>query len=256
MTDIMQSMTEDILTDGVTSPFPLNGLVVNLDASNIGSITTAIGNAVSQIDDLTGNSNHGTQGDGGRQPDTATVTIGGLNALAFTDDQLIVPNNANDDMDIFIICRPINAANSHGQWWGNSGLYDAEQAGGTADFGSSIQDSGLLGFGFGPGAAGGDSTAKTPGSVLGADHMINLTRESIAADVRQIRVDGSLEFNGTTGNRRNTRNAIRRTIGSIQTNANYMLSMYFGQLLVYNRILSAQERADVETFLSDKWGTP
>jgi len=235
------------------APSQIAGLQVWLDAADLSTITES-GGAVSQVDDKSGNLNHATQGDGARQPLTGTQTIGGRNALEFLADQLIVPNNTNDDMDIFIVARIINAANSNGQWWGNSGLYDAEEGGGTADFGSSVQDAGQLGFGFGPGVAGGDSTAKTAGSVLGVDSLFNLTRESIAQDLRQIRVDGVLEFNGTTGDRRNTRNSIRRTIGSIQTNGNYMLEMRVGEVLVYDRILTAEERTKVEEYANEKWG--
>jgi hypothetical protein len=235
------------------APSQLAGLQVWLDMADLGTITES-GGDVSQVDDKSGQANHATQGDGARQPLTGSVMINGLNTLRFQSDQLIVPNNSNDDMDIFIIANITTAGGGGGQWWGNQGLYDSEEAGGQADFGSSVQASGLLGFGFGPGAAGGDSTAKTPGSVLGADHLLNMTRESIAADVRQIRVDGSLVVDTTTGNRRNTRNNIRRTIGSIQTNGNYMADMKVAEILVYDRVLTAAERTQVEDYARAKWG--
>ena len=234
-------------------PNQLTGLQVWLDAADLGTITE-FGGAVSQWDDKSGNLNHATQGDGARQPTTGSQTIGGKNAIEFIADQLIVPNNANDDMDIFIVAHVVDAGGSHGQWWGNQGFYDAEEPGGTADWGSSVQNTGELGFGFGPGVAGGDSTAKSSSSVLGSDLLLNMTREAIAADVRQIRVDGVLEFNGTTGDRRNTRNAIRRTIGSIQTNGNYMLDMRVAEVLVYDRVLTAPERTQVEDYANAKWG--
>ena len=164
-----------------------------------------------------------------------------------------MPNNANDDMDIFIIARVVDASGGGGQWWANSGLYDSEQGGGTQDFGISVQDNGQLGFGFGPGAAGGDNTAKTPGSVLGVDSIFNLTREAVAADLRQVRVNNELLVDTDTGNRRNTRNAIRRTIGSIQTNGNYMPELWYGGMYVFNRILTSGEREAMHAFASDLW---
>lgn len=230
----------------------LMGARIWYDPSKVNTLTDAGGGLISNVLELTPNGDDATQPDNARRPQTGVVTIGGLNALRFQSDQLIVPNNSNDDMDIFIVCRVVTGLGSNGQWWGNGGLYDAEQAGAHPDWGSSVQASGLLGFGFGPGPAGGDSTAKTPASVLGQDMLVNLTR-GVAPDLRQIRINGALVVNGTTGGRTNTRNGLRRTIGSIQTNNNYMPEMWWGEHVVFDRILNGVERTTIEAYFG-RWG--
>lgn len=60
------------------------GLVLNLDASDVSTLTEVSG-AVSQWDDKSGNENHVSQGTASYQPLTGTDTIGGLNALEFNN---------------------------------------------------------------------------------------------------------------------------------------------------------------------------
>lgn len=64
------------------NPLTLPGIVLWLDASNSGSITSS-GGAVSQWSDLSGAGNHVTQGTAGAKPTTGTTSQNGLNTIDF-----------------------------------------------------------------------------------------------------------------------------------------------------------------------------
>lgn len=66
-----------------------------LDASNAGSITSSAG-AVSQWDDLSGNTKHVTQATAGQKPTTASTTQNGLNVLAFDGGDRLIAAAAAD----------------------------------------------------------------------------------------------------------------------------------------------------------------
>lgn len=96
--------------------FALPSSVANLnfhyDASDTGSITTGVGDQVTQWDDQTANNNDATQGVGADQPLTNQTTINGLNVISFTaaNHHLRVPTDPTvnpTDFDIFLVYRPV-----------------------------------------------------------------------------------------------------------------------------------------------------
>jgi hypothetical protein len=83
------------------------------DAADVSTITESAG-AVSQWDDLSGNTNDLTQGTGSAQPSTGVATIGDLNAILFdgTDDDLrnAAFSLSNLDISVFMARRYVSLA--------------------------------------------------------------------------------------------------------------------------------------------------
>jgi hypothetical protein len=100
------------------------------------------------------------------------------------------------------------------------GLIDGEVPGWVRDFGVSLMEGGVIGFGTGAGVDGQDITLKSRKSVNDNEwHHIVVTRNSWTNDLR-IYIDGVLnaEGKGIHG----TLNAPPRlTVGSLQSNLNY-----------------------------------
>ena len=102
----------------IAPPGALPNLNFHYDASDTGSITTGVGDQVTQWDDQTANNNDATQGVGADQPLTNQTTLNGLNVLTFTINQhLVVPTSATvnpTEFDIFVVYRPTSITTIHG----------------------------------------------------------------------------------------------------------------------------------------------
>lgn len=235
----------------------LAGLEVQHEAFDLTTIMKSTGNLVAQINDKSGNNNHGTQGDSGRQPKTGVVTIGGRNALHFENDQLFVPANCLDDWDIFLIVKVIQGVGTNPDWWGNGGLYDFERGGLQFDGGSAVSAAGQLDLAVGSKTPdpNTDQNIHIVGDFRFEDHLLNWTR-GVDPDLSQVRVDGTVEFDGpTTGGRTTTRDNLPRSIGKIyDPSGAYMPEMYYGGIYCYNRVLSLQERREMQDWVRAIWG--
>lgn len=77
--------------DIALNPAQIPNLSIWLDASDTGTITTAIGNAVSGWADKSGNNIDAVQLTVVDQPETNVETLNGLNVITYTDDFMSIP---------------------------------------------------------------------------------------------------------------------------------------------------------------------
>lgn len=152
----------------------------------------------------------------------ASPAFNGHNALAFDKsekDQLRVagptsPMGANESFTLSVVFRTTEAGNGGSfQWWANTGIVDAEQPGGTADWGLVIQEEGRVGAGIGNPDV---TTYSGPGVNDGSPHVAifrynSLTGESILS------IDG-VETTSGGGPESIGRNLADMVFGAVATN--------------------------------------
>src|SRR6185369_15268219 len=117
------------------------------------------------------------------------VTPGGGNAVRFNRNRMAITSSVVGGRTSFSLAYVFRAdalgANDNAQWYGKSGIVDAEQGGITADWGSVLTESGQVGIGIG----NPDGTTYSTGASL-VDSNYHVAVFTWGAGVQAVYVDG------------------------------------------------------------------
>ena len=229
-----------------TDPSSLTGLAVWLDAS-YGAGITLVSGAVSQWNDRSGNGVHFAQSTAGQRPTVASAAINGKNAILFDgSNDFLVNSSANfAARTLFVVGKYSDSAPNQ-----YAGLLTCRVSAGATKGGASDTNI-VLG------------TAGTSNKVAGSGSASAARVNGVAADLTTYNDEASGGINvGTaafclvhtdtsalSGAKVFTLGAdINQAVGTRQ------LDGYVAEVVVYNRVLSAAEIVQVETYLMNKWG--
>lgn len=217
------------------------GLTLWLDASDTSTITDSSG-SVSVWADKSGNDIDATQGTGSAQPTTGVQTANGKNVLVFdgTNDYMDIGSGIyglpNDDNTIFIVSR-LNAA----------GIQERVMSMGVS--GSSRQTVGYTGAGDAFFVNNSVFDQVIAGATIGQFNVLTCFKNGTT---QSISINGGTAVTDTAGT--NTAGVNQARIGTNPAvNADF-LDGAVGEIIAYNRVLSASEISLVNSYLINKWG--
>lgn len=226
-------------------PETIAGLELWLDASDASSISTA-GTGVDQWNDKSGNGRHAQQSTDANRPSTGTRTINSLNAIDF--------NGSSDYMDLASEVPYVS-----GEGLTMFAVIYADDL--------TTTTSNII---FGTTASGGielrvdDSPTelefvRADQAVLqgtgGNDILINNTYVTLGAassSGQSLSIDGST--NAGSGTNPSFGNGVSRIGSSSGLTGKYWNGLY-GEMIVYNDVISVADRNIIGNYLADKWGT-
>jgi len=246
---------------GILKNSPSNGVINNREgfspksysnlsfwatAQDFSSITKDGGDFVSQWGDKSSFSNHATQITSINQPLYVASGINGNPALNFKgagfDDWMHLPDNtiSNDDYTIFGVFQLTAVAGSTSYLIGTNTpnrLYVL------ADSPSAFGIDKIKGVsGTTPDIVGSETADLNP-------HIVTQTKEGTSL---KLKVDDNVEESTTTTA---TGAVTSLNIGSFNNGLNGLLEGYIGEIIMYNRALSSDERLVLqENYLSPQWG--
>jgi len=231
---------------GIETPAPddISNLKLWIDPSDSGTITESA-NKVSQINDKSGNGNHAVQGTSSFQPLTSTNTINGLNTLTFDglDDRMNIPNTGiANTYSFFAVVNSLNSSGGvRGYIFGRGGAspqYDGIGRLGSADFPVDRF------FVFN---ATQIVSKDSPVVLPGVETLYEYSRDNTAISINVA------DTTPATG-----------TMAVSYVNSSFIIGTrpdilgftdgYFGEMLLYDKILNATERNLIITYLKNKWG--
>ena len=234
----------------VSEPDDLGGLVVWLRAD---TAAFSNGQAVATWQDTSGLGNHATQPTSGQRPIFTTNAINGLPALSFTrssSHQLFLPTgsfNGMSDLSNFTFL-------AIARWTGGvqSGLFGGYRGANNSNSGSAV---------FEISNSGGNLRLRVPPSLetnsaaattLNRWHLLGASMDQTAGKSSMFR-DGTLLVEGTgTSGTTLLANYERLPVGSSFDNAR-TFGGQIAEVMIYNRALSALERASLERHLASKY---
>jgi hypothetical protein len=221
-----------VVAAGGFVPTDIAGCHFWIDPSDTTSITES-GGLVSQINDLSGNSRHLTQGTGSLQPTTGTRTINSLNVLDFIpNDSLVAGSNWTSALTaatVFIVADSDDAGGNHPLWTIGGGNDSWYMFGGQTYewFGTSVRKN------------------WTPTASIGSPRLHSVV--AAANDWRAYQ-DTTLEF--TTGT--NTVSFTQTpTLGLSPGGA---FDGTIAEVVLYDSALGTTDRETVRDYLITKWG--
>lgn len=211
-----------------------------LDAADTDTITDSLGD-VSQWDDKSGNGRNATQGTGSNQPVVGTKFINGLDAIEF--------DGANDHLDVSTIGtgEDITMVVVWQQQVNTTGV--------PVFVGTSASDDGL-GIGYN------NSSTKYNIFVYGGTteeqtgQAINVTKIQVGTHTASGNVDlfmNGTQLGPTSGSSLDITNGAV-TIGQSRDNDGNTVEGMIGEVLVFARVLTTEDRQLVEGYLAWKWG--
>ena len=234
-------------------PIPSTGLLAWFDPTVDSAFTYSNGNDganpgntyVSKWNDLSGLNNHAVgNGNAGYHP-KRNVTINGLKAVDYSQGAVAVykalgiptiPYEKTKPVSYFFVTRIPSAILADSQFNG---------ANGTA-VGLRIKSNGALEF-IAPGVAQWGTTAAGVVAASGT-YLIGATYSPTG--VYSIRVNGSVVSSGTANYSMGTGGVTG--LGSVTDNTGSFAG-YLAEYIMYDRVLTAQEITDTETYLTSKW---
>ena len=220
-------------------PASISGLVLWLDASDTSTITH-VGGSVSQWSDKSGNGNHATQASGALQPQTGVNTLNGRNVVNFNSQYLEQLNIDCNDATFFIVGRATTLGST---------VYDRPFIGHRRNV---VRDQHFTVNARGLGIYDNTQYAVT----VTGDTNWHLYQANAATALKQFFRDGT-----SLGSRVGTIvwNDIGIAIGKempVPTVTTNPLIGDIAEIAIYQRILSSDEKLELETYYKSKWGTP
>jgi len=226
------------------SPQLIPGLKLWYDGADPSSVSLS-GTDVLAWKDKSGNANNTTGRNG-----TITYTNPGV-VFGGNSSYLTSPVVVNTDWTIIVVLKTTSSGGSGPKWWAGYGIYDAEYPTYTSDYGTSLIDGK---FAIGIGSAGGDYTETSTTSINDDQaHICTFSRESSSGNVF-LYVDGLLNISNTTytGVRAQPFSSIY--IGATTDNTSQSFPGTIYGIIVYDSVLTASQRFQVENFLTIQYG--
>jgi len=211
-----------------------------IDVADASTITHS-GGDVSQWDDKSGNGRNATQGTGSNQPVVGTKFINGLDAIEF--------DGANDHLDVSTIGTGEDIT-LVAVW-----QQQANVVGVSVFLGEASSNDGI-GIGYN------NSSTKYNAFVYGGPseeqtgQAINVTKIQVGTHTAAGNVDlfmNGTQLGPTSGSSLNITNGVV-TIGQSNNNNGHTIEGMIGEVLVFARVLTTEERQLVEGYLAWKWG--
>jgi hypothetical protein len=223
--------------------------VLWLDAADSTQVIVS-GSTVTQWKDKSGQNNNTSSANGSPQYNSSQLNKRAGITLNGSSSYFVIPRVVTDDWSIFIVLSTTQTnAGAGGQWWAGNGIFDAEVAGTSTDFGIS-----LYGSGFATGVGNpptGDNTIISSTSInTGAGFICGFQRTS-SSGVFENFVNGTSQGSTTGGT--GSRTTTRITIGALQTLATYFNGVLY-EIIAYTSNLSVIQRQSIEGYLAWKWG--
>ena len=243
---IASSVSSSIASDisgGAFAPNSFANCVLWLDAGDSRTVKESSG-SVSKWNDKSGQGNDVTQGSAAKQPTTDATTQNGKNVIDWDgSDNLIMPSGvfgvpANGNTCFVVTKRSTETG-------GFYRILDMREASGSRyalDFGSTAGD---VSFASKTAAGGGVTNSGNTNT----DFQILRGRRD--GSTQALAVDRGAESTNTNGA---TETGIdEANIGSLGDSSGFLLGS-IAEIIIYERSLSTAEIAQVESYLSNKWG--
>lgn len=236
-------------TAGAGFPSSIPNLVARYDAMDLGSISLS-GSEVTQWNDLSGNGRHATQGTAGNRPTSGTRTINGKNVLNFdgSNDRLINDGIAasftGEDKPYTVFMVQQKDTTGRAAWVLNNTASARQFIWQNADImtlrdNNDVQVVQTL--------SGSDSTAALfstwRSSGLNFTGWINKTLVNTGTAYNVVSITLNRSTIGATA-----------SAGGVANNFGVFYDGAIGELIYYNRELTTTEVAQVQNYLSAKWG--
>jgi len=233
------------------------------DAADTATITES-GGFVSQWNDKSGNGYDVIQATGTNQPATNSRTQNNRNVIDFdgsndqlrTNGQVVSEITTSKALSQFVVCKSDRATGT------SQGIFGAQRA--VDDFRSGwVQETSPLNWTITRGGTGNSSSDFFSGNIVGASLLpiifaahVSATNNAIAAEVQNINQTLTPAFGGimppsdfmSLGSTNHILN-----IGSRGT-VNRPFDGWIGEILLFDRYLTINERNALITFLNAKWG--
>jgi hypothetical protein len=225
---------------GDFSPSNISNLAAWYDASDASTINTA-GNLVNQWDDKSGNNNH-VIASGGDRPSSGTRTLNSLNVIDANGSNMLSTTGVvmSPNFSIFIVAVVDTVNNAQDSLLAMDDVNDFQiDAGNASQFRFRFNQSGL-GTNGGPGAS----------AVAGPDIYAVLADGAggnLDLEYGQASHDSDTGFTATLTTPQTIRLFTNRA-GSQD------LDGAIGEILIYSKLVSSSEKANIYNYLSTKWG--
>ena len=240
------------------NPRSISNLGLWLDASADSSLTFNA-TTVSEWRDLSGNGRHMEQGTAVAQPVATTRTQNGRRVLEFQGGQFMLGNSASLNVlrdkpggTVFVVGKldqtgfpqTFIVATISGSDVSSRAILDMELAGNSWRVGGRRLDSDSFGF------------VRLPGSVDTNSNVLTGVLDYASSDAFLYQNGSLLGSNAsfqTDGNTSDTDSNVV-SIGATTAGATALLDGFVGEIILYQRALSATERQRLERYLGVKWG--
>lgn len=227
-----------IATPSVFSPVDISGIKFWGDPSNSANYTIATG--VSSLHDLSGNNNNATQGSASLQPTISSGGINGVDATQWDSDRLVLPTgqySAASSTTIVMVIKMTNTVTALRQFYNSGTATNVICEGSPTD------------------RVRGRVNPPT-GTVQNTSSLLN--QSFIFTYIVTAGVNAELFINGVTQGTAGlsetlTTGSTAPVLGNHPT-ANSAWNGLMGESCVYDRAISTQERQELESYLSNKWG--
>ena len=221
----------------------ISGCLCWLDATQL-----ALG-AVASWTDLSGNGNTPTQGTGANQPTNTASTYNGLNAVVFngTTTNLVFSSSTfwSLPMTAFIVgyLNPSTSAQimpkASGSTNGNTVMVTGSNGNPRLQIRDAVQN---------------NSVDFSPALIAGNQFIFGASCAATDGSALNIFVNTNTPVTSGTTLSGYVNNSVAMRLGSNSSGSASYLDGYIGEVLIYNSVLSADQRAQVNGYLSAKWG--
>ncbi len=216
-------------------PTDIANLKLWLDAADTSTITDIAG-AVSQWDDKSGNNNHATQGVAGARPTTGAVTTNSNNVIQFDgDDKLIFTNPISHTNGYTVFIAP-----SHGS---GDLINKTFVRGDAGSFTVRVDPTNRL-----------DAVRTAQAVLVNGTNPVPTDSQILTAYTSS--AGTGIYIGGVDDGNNLTDSALTQPITQIGDDTPISIRGGIGEILIFDRVLNADEMNQIGNYLSTKWGAP